>query len=111
MLILHLKTNRLGQKTTEIVEKVTWYLIGALVVLCIISTKSISTGSGNISELLKHKNYNKKMNRRIDSSKIEFIRASLSQRWLFYAILTLKKVILTPRDQMAHKMLSPFQNN
>lgn len=40
-----------AKKTTEIVEKVTWYLIGALVVLCIISTKSISTGSGNDTEV------------------------------------------------------------
>ena len=31
-----------AKKTTEIVEKVTWYLIGALAVLCIISTTSIS---------------------------------------------------------------------
>lgn len=34
-----------AKKTTEIVEKVTWYLIGALAILCIISTKSVSTGS------------------------------------------------------------------
>lgn len=32
-----------AKKTTEIVEKVTWYLIGALAILCIISTKSVST--------------------------------------------------------------------
>jgi preprotein translocase subunit SecG len=31
-----------AKKTTEIIEKVTWYLIGALAILCIISTKSIS---------------------------------------------------------------------
>ncbi|MDC1188506.1 preprotein translocase subunit SecG [Flavobacteriales bacterium] len=34
-----------AKKTTEIIEKVTWYLIGALAILCIISTKSISGGS------------------------------------------------------------------
>ena len=34
-----------AKKTTEIVEKVTWYLVGALTILCIISTKSVSTGS------------------------------------------------------------------
>jgi len=34
-----------AKKTTEIVEKVTWYLIGGLAILCIISTKSLSTGS------------------------------------------------------------------
>jgi preprotein translocase subunit SecG len=34
-----------AKKTTEIVEKVTWYLVGALAILCIISTKSVSTGS------------------------------------------------------------------
>ena len=39
-----------AKKTTEIVEKVTWYLIGALAILCIISTKSISTGSVDIEE-------------------------------------------------------------
>ncbi|MFL2581690.1 MAG: preprotein translocase subunit SecG [Flavobacteriales bacterium] len=33
-----------AKKTTEIVEKVTWYLIGALAILCIVSTKSVSTG-------------------------------------------------------------------
>ena len=32
-----------AKKTTEIVEKVTWYLIGALAILCIISTKSVSS--------------------------------------------------------------------
>ena len=36
-----------AKKTTEIVEKVTWYLIGALAILCIISTKSISSGSSS----------------------------------------------------------------
>lgn len=34
-----------AKKTTEIVEKVTWYLIGALAILCIISTKSVSSGN------------------------------------------------------------------
>ena len=38
-----------AKKTTEIVEKVTWYLIGALTILCIISTKSVSTGSSEQS--------------------------------------------------------------
>lgn len=37
-----------AKKTTEIVEKVTWYLIGALAVLCIFSTKSVSTGVSEI---------------------------------------------------------------
>ncbi len=37
-----------AKKTTEIVEKVTWYLIGALAILCVISTKSISSGSVDI---------------------------------------------------------------
>jgi len=37
-----------AKKTTEIVEKVTWYLIGALAILCIISTKSVTTGTGDI---------------------------------------------------------------
>lgn len=37
-----------AKKTTEIVEKVTWYLIGALAILCIFSTKSISTGVSDI---------------------------------------------------------------
>lgn len=32
-----------AKKTTEIVEKVTWYLIGALAILCIISTKNVSS--------------------------------------------------------------------
>ncbi len=36
-----------AKKTTEIVEKVTWYLIGALAILCIISTKSVSSGNGD----------------------------------------------------------------
>ena len=39
-----------AKKTTEIVEKVTWYLIGALAILCIISTKSVSTGDADISD-------------------------------------------------------------
>lgn len=34
-----------AKKTTEIVEKVTWYLIGSLAILCVISTKSISSGT------------------------------------------------------------------
>ncbi|MBK21474.1 MAG: preprotein translocase subunit SecG [Flavobacteriales bacterium] len=36
-----------AKKTTEIVEKVTWYLIGALAILCIISTKAVSTGDAD----------------------------------------------------------------
>ena len=39
-----------AKKTTEIVEKVTWYLIGALAILCIISTKSVSTGDSDVSD-------------------------------------------------------------
>ena len=37
-----------AKKTTEIVEKVTWYLIGILAILCIISTKSVSSGSADL---------------------------------------------------------------
>jgi len=37
-----------AKKTTEIVEKVTWYLIGALAILCIISTKSVSSGNTDL---------------------------------------------------------------
>jgi preprotein translocase subunit SecG len=36
-----------AKKTTEIVEKVTWYLVGVLAILCIISTKSVSTGASD----------------------------------------------------------------
>lgn len=39
-----------AKKTTEIVEKVTWYLIGALAILCIISTKSVSTGTADFDD-------------------------------------------------------------
>lgn len=39
-----------AKKTTEIIEKVTWYLIGALAILCIISTKSISTDVDDLGD-------------------------------------------------------------
>ena len=39
-----------AKKTTEIVEKVTWGLAAALIVLSIISTKSISTSANPFDE-------------------------------------------------------------
>ena len=39
-----------AKKTTEIVEKVTWGLAAALIVLSIISTKSISTSDKSFDE-------------------------------------------------------------
>ncbi len=43
-----------AKKTTEIVEKVTWYLIGALAILCIISTTSIEKDTNEDSEKIEN---------------------------------------------------------